>query len=320
MLRIFSDLRCLEHSAPPGYPESPERLRNILLRLRAAGWEFEPEELENRPLDAARSAVLDVHEESYVARLEAAVSRGDGLIDSADNPLSGGTFVAALAAVDCALRACDWALAEEQRSAFVAIRPPGHHAERATAMGFCFFNTVAVAAEYAVRRPGLERVAILDFDVHHGNGTQHLFEERADVLFVSLHQAPFYPGTGASAEVGFGQGKGTTLNIPLGAGAGDDIYRKEFEDRVVPALRQFAPELLLISAGFDAWQEDPLGGMRVSIAGYREWGSLLSALAREVCGGRTVSLLEGGYDLQGLGQLVESYLGGLSGNGGQGSE
>lgn len=312
MLRIFTDPRCLEHSAPPGYPECPERLTSILGRLHAGDWKFEPSEDADRPLSAARSAVLAVHDETYVTRLEAAVARGDGLIDSADNPLSGGTFVAALAAVDCALRACDWTLAGEQRAAFVAVRPPGHHAERATAMGFCYFDTVAVAAEYAIRRHGLERVAILDFDVHHGNGSQHLFEERADVLFVSLHQAPFYPGTGAAEETGVGEGEGATLNLPLAAGAGDDVYRKEIEDRVVPKLRDFAPQLLLISAGFDAWQDDPLGGMRVSTAGYREWGAILGALAREICAGKTISLLEGGYDLGCLGELVEAYLQGLA--------
>ena len=203
---------------------------------------------------------------------------------------------------------------DENRTAFAAVRPPGHHAEADQAMGFCYFNNAAVAAEHLLRRHGLERVAIVDFDVHHGNGTQHLFEERGDVLYVSLHQYPFYPGTGAAAETGIGAGRGATLNLPLPAGSGDDAYSQAFDRQVVPALRRFAPQLLLISAGFDAWQGDPLGGMRVTLDGYRRWGELLAGVAERHCGGRSVSLLEGGYDLGSLGELVEAYLAGLTGS------
>ncbi|MCP3963293.1 MAG: histone deacetylase [bacterium] len=329
MLRVFTDSRCLEHRAPPGYPERPERLSGVIERLRAAGREIEPEPAHaGEPSDGARSAVLALHDERYVERLRAAVQRGDGLIDSADNPLSAGTWRAAWAAAECALRAADWAVADagraatgraatdraaKDRAAFAAVRPPGHHAERATAMGFCFFGNVAVAAEHLIRHHGLERVAIVDFDVHHGNGTQHLYEDRGDVLFVSLHQHPFYPGTGAAEEVGFGDGRGATLNVPLAAGAGDDVYFRAMDQQVLPALREFAPRMLLISAGFDAWRDDPLGGMRVTESGFERIGQMLAAAASELCGGRSVSLLEGGYDLGRLGDLVECYLAGLSG-------
>ena len=313
MLRVFTDSRCLKHRAPPGYPERPERLSGVLERLRAAGREIDAEPADaSEPGEAARAAVLALHDERYVDRLRAAVERGDGLIDSADNPLSAGTWRAAWAAVECTLRAADWAMDGADRAAFAAVRPPGHHAERATAMGFCFFGNVAVAAEHVMRRHGLERVAIVDFDVHHGNGTQHLFEERGDVLFVSLHQFPFYPGTGAAEETGIGDGHGATLNVPLAAGTDDDTFLRAMDQQVVPALREFAPGMLLISAGFDAWRDDPLGGLRVTEAGFERIGRTLGAAAAELCGGRSISLLEGGYDLARLGDLVERYLAGLA--------
>jgi acetoin utilization deacetylase AcuC-like enzyme len=179
-------------------------------------------------------------------------------------------------------------------------------------MGFCFFNNAAVAAEHLRRRHGLERVAIFDFDVHHGNGTQHLFEERGDVFYASTHQFPFYPGTGAAGERGRGAGEGATLNVPLAAGTGDDGYRAAF-DQVLPALAAFRPDALVLSAGFDAWQDDPLGGMRVSEAGFAEWGRRLGGLADEVCGGRVVALLEGGYDLAALARSAAAHAEELAG-------
>ncbi len=311
MLRIFSDPRCLEHRAPVGYPERPDRLTGILAQLQASDFDFAPEVATAEPRAAAVAAVQALHDPSYLERFEAAVKRGDGLIDSADNPLSPGTWQAAWGAVAAAVAAVDWAMAEERRAAFVAVRPPGHHAERTTAMGFCYLNTVAAAAQHSLRHHGLERVAIVDFDVHHGNGTQHLFEDRSDVLFISLHQFPFYPGTGAAAETGIGDGQGATLNVPLPVGTGDDVYLQVFDEQVVPSLERFAPQLLLISAGFDAWQGDPLGGMRMTLDGYRRFGERLAAAAGEICSGRSVSLLEGGYDLERLADLVESYLKGL---------
>ncbi len=312
MLKIFTDPRCLEHQSPPGYPELPDRLLSVVDRLREQAWDIESSIPQDTSAKRAEEAVLAVHDMCYVERLRAAVERGDGLIDSADNPLSSGTWTAALAAVECALRGCDWAVAEPGRTAFVAVRPPGHHAERDTAMGFCYFNTIAVAAEYLLRHHRLERVAILDVDVHHGNGTQHLFEDRAEVFFASLHQFPFYPGTGARSEIGRGAGEGATLNVPMTAGSGDDEYLRALDQDVLPALRRFAPDLLLISAGFDAWRGDPLGGMNVSVAGYKAWGQRLAALAAECCGGRTVSVFEGGYDVPQLGELATSFLTGLA--------
>ena len=253
-----------------------------------------------------------MHHPEYVERFRRAVERGDSLLDSADNPLSDGTFTAARAAVEATLRAAEHALATGP--AFAAVRPPGHHAERALAMGFCFFNNVAVAAEH-LRRLGASRVAIFDYDVHHGNGTQHLFESRADVFYASTHQFPFYPGTGAASEVGTGAGTGFTLNVPLPAGTGDPGYAAAIEGKILPGLRKFAPDVLVVSAGFDAWQADPLGGMAVTEAGFERWGEQLRALADEVCGGRLLAVLEGGYDLASLPRLVEAGLSGLAGGG-----
>ncbi|HEX5759989.1 MAG TPA: histone deacetylase, partial [Thermoanaerobaculia bacterium] len=265
------------------------------------------------PPPACREAVLRLHAAAYVERFGRAVERGDGLLDSADNPLSAGTWRAAWGAVAATLAAADWVAAAPGRRAFAAVRPPGHHAERATAMGFCFFNNVAVAAEHLRVRHGAARVAVFDFDVHHGNGTQHLFEPRADVFYASTHQYPFYPGTGAASERGTGAGEGFTLNVPLPAGSGDLDLQEAVRERVLPALRRFAPEVLLLSAGFDAWRGDPLGGLAVTERGFADWGLWLGELADEVAEGRVLAVLEGGYDLAHLPLLVEAHLRGLAG-------
>jgi acetoin utilization deacetylase AcuC-like enzyme len=313
MIRIFTDPTCLRHQAPPGYPECPERLSGVLAHLRARGWPVEDRAVEPGPSPAALGAVTALHDPEYVDRFERSAARGDSLLDSADNPLSAGTWEAAWGAVGTTLAATDWMAAGEGRTAFAAVRPPGHHAERETAMGFCFFNNAAVAAEHLRRRHGASRVAIFDFDVHHGNGTQHIFEERADVLYASTHQYPFYPGTGAAGERGIGAGEGFTLNAPLPAGTGDEGYQEAIRSHILPGLRRFAPDALILSAGFDAWRSDPLGGMRVTAEGFRAWGDWLRGLAAEVCGGRVLALLEGGYDLASLPRLVESNLEGLAG-------
>lgn len=311
-MRVHTDLRCLDHHAPRGYPERPERLSGIVEHLRRQGWDLQERVPSDAARERAREAVLDVHEERYVGRFERAVRRGDALIDSADNPLSPGTWEASWAAVETALAAADEAAAG--RPAYAAVRPPGHHAEHAVAMGFCFFNNVAVAAQHLRRRHGAERVAIFDYDVHHGNGTQHLFERRADIFYASTHQYPFYPGTGSAAETGIGEGEGATLNVPLPAGTDDAVYEEAIRGRVIPALRAFAPDVLLVSAGYDAWQRDPLGGMQVTEDGFRSWSAWLRELADEICGGRLMAILEGGYDLANLPRLVEASLEGFSGN------
>jgi acetoin utilization deacetylase AcuC-like enzyme len=262
--------------------------------------------------EAWREAVLGVHDADYVERFRRAVARGDGLLDSADNPLSPGSWEAAVAAVETTVAACDWAMAGGRRHAFAAIRPPGHHAEHDLAMGFCFFNNAAVAADRLRRRHGASRVAVFDFDVHHGNGTQHLFEARSDVIYASVHQYPFYPGTGAAAERGVGAGEGATINVPLPGGSDDAAYLRAIEAEIVPAIERLTPDALVISAGFDAYAADPLGGMGVTADGFRDWGRVVRSLADRLCGGRALSLLEGGYNLGALPELIEAYLEGLT--------
>ncbi len=306
MGRVFTSPVCQLH-APPRFPERPERLGAVLEGARSAGWPVQ--ECTAHP--GASAAVGAIHSEGYVARFERAAARGDGLLDSADNPMDGGTWDASWAAVSCALEAADWLMGGPGRKAFAAVRPPGHHAENAMAMGFCFFGNAAIAADYLVRRHGCERVAIFDFDVHHGNGTQHLLEERSDVLFASVHQYPFYPGTGAADERGRDAGEGYTLNVPLPAATADERLREVVEGEILPALRQFAPNVLLVSAGYDGWIEDPLGGWNLTAGAYEWMGEQLAAVAEEHCDGRLLSLLEGGYSLEGMRLLTEAYLRGL---------
>jgi len=309
-VRVVTDPRCLGHRPPRGFPERPERLRAILGHLRSEGFEIVEPERSEAAAERARRAVTALHPEEYVARFERAVARGDALFDSADNPLSEDTAEAAWGAVEATLAAADAAAAGEP--AFAAVRPPGHHAERATAMGFCWLNNAAVAAQHLLDAHRLERVAIFDFDVHHGNGTQHLFEERLDVFYASTHQFPFYPGSGAAGERGRGPGEGATLNVPLPAGTGDEGYREAIEGTVLPALAAFRPDALVVSAGYDAWRGDPLGGMRVSEEGFAAWGRRLAELAAEACSGRLLAVLEGGYDVAALGPLVAATLRGFA--------
>lgn len=315
MIRIYTSRRCLAHKASGGYPERPERLQAILDHLGShdvySGALFEETDADRISDEAIRAT----HDERYVRRLLKAVERGDGLIDSADNPLSPGTWDAATAAVEATLTAAEWAAGGSGRHAFAAVRPPGHHAEHDRAMGFCFFNNVAVAVERLLRTGRAERVAIFDFDVHHGNGTQHLFEERAEVFYASTHQSPYYPGTGAESERGSGAGEGTVLNVPLPAGTDEDAYLEAVDGRVLPALRAWKPDFLAVSAGFDTWRGDPLGGFGVTEAGFRGLGHRVAELAAEHCDGRTLTLLEGGYDLEALPRLVAAYLDGVRGAG-----
>ena len=198
-------------------------------------------------------------------------------------------------------------VAEPLRAALALVRPPGHHAERDEAMGFCLFNNAAVAAAHA-RTLGARRVAIVDYDVHHGNGTQHIFEADAHVLYASTHQSPYYPGTGEVHEVGTGDGTGFTVNLPLAVGAVDEDYRLVFDEVLLPVLRQFHPDLLIVSAGFDAHERDPLAGMRVTTAGYGAMTMALRAVAEECCQGRLVVLTEGGYDLEAIGACLEAVV------------
>lgn len=264
------------------------------------------------PRGASVDELTRVHAAGYVDDLLATAGRAVAL--DGDTFTSPQTLEVAMLAAGAGLTAVDAVLrGDGPTRGFALVRPPGHHAERDRAMGFCLFNNVAVAAAHA-RALGLARVAIVDYDVHHGNGTQHAFYDDPSVLFVSSHQFPYYPGSGAASETGTGDGRGYTLNLQLEAGAGDADYELIFQDVVVPVLRQFQPQLVLVSAGFDAFRDDPLGGMHVSAEQFGRLTAMLVLVADECCDGRLVAVTEGGYDLQGLGECLRSAADALAGD------
>jgi len=301
MTGLVADPVFLNHLAPPGHPECEARMQALLdwaLPLRS-----DPRVLWIEPRPATREEIETVHDAEHFDAVAATAGRELSLDpDTYTSPLS---FETALLAAGSCIDLVDAVLDGRAANGIALIRPPGHHAETNRAMGFCLFNNIAVAAAHA-RRRGLNRVLIVDWDVHHGNGTQEIFEEDPSVYFVSLHQYPFYPGTGAAQEIGRGPGEGFTLNIPMRAGCGDFDYLKRFQEKIVPAGIQFRPDLVLISAGFDAHARDPLGGMRVTTPGFAQLADQLLALARETCGGKIVAVLEGGYDLLALRNSVEA--------------
>jgi acetoin utilization deacetylase AcuC-like enzyme len=303
---VITHPACLGHH-PPGHPESPERLHAIERALADPGFAA----VRRLRLDAtvgeagprARAAAGAVHDREHVNAVfdagTAATQAGDGGWVDADTYIGPGSLEAACAGLLSALEAVRLVLDGETTTAFSFCRPPGHHATRSRAMGFCLFNNVAAAAQAALAA-GLSRVAIVDFDVHHGNGTQDIFYDRPDVLYISTHQWPLYPGTGAAEERGSGAGEGFTLNLPLPAGADDRTYARAMEARILPALSEYQPEMLLLSAGYDAHRDDPLAGMELTSAGFGAIAERLLDAADELCGGRSAWVLEGGYDLDAL--------------------
>jgi acetoin utilization deacetylase AcuC-like enzyme len=284
----------LGHSAGPQHPERPERLAAIVAALQRTGLWERVAHLEPAPVDDATLEL--VHTPDHVAFIRQLGASGGGPID-ADTAMSAGSLDAALRAVGALVEATDAVTAGRARNALCLVRPPGHHATPTQAMGFCLFNNAAIAAAWLLREQRAEHVAILDYDVHHGNGTQDAFAERADVLYVSTHQYPLYPGTGRWTETGVG----TTLNIPLPPGSGDDVYQVVRTRIVEPAVRRYQPDVLVVSLGFDAFYNDPLAMLRLSIGGgYTPLLQSASELADELCQGRLVIALEGGYDLDAL--------------------
>ena len=296
---------CLAHIAGPGHPESPARLEAIQHALDQSGLS---QDLVHLVLEeASRESIQSVHDLAYIQLVERTSRSGGGQLDP-DTRAGSGSDRAARLASGGILQAVDLVMQQQWKNAFVAARPPGHHAERDRAMGFCLYNHVAIAASHLRRVHGLERVAILDWDVHHGNGTQHIFEHDPNVFYASLHQFPHYPGTGAATERGIGAGIDATLNCPMASGSGDLEWLRVFEDRVLPALRNFNPQFLLVSAGFDAHREDPLANCNLSTEGFRALTRGALDLAADCAGGRLVSLLEGGYDLSALAESSLAHL------------
>lgn len=299
----------LTHRTGWRHPEQPARLKAILARLQAAGqWE---RLLHLAPRDATRDELAAIHAPAYLDALAARCAAERIFQAGPDTVASAGTYAAACRAAGAVLTAIDAVLDGRAANAFCAVRPPGHHAERDHAMGFCFFDNVAVGAAYARRQHGVNRIAIIDWDVHHGNGTQHAFESDASVLFVSLHQYPLYPDSGRHHERGTGAGEGFTLNIPMPAGATDTDYGRAFREEVRPAIDRFHPELILISAGFDAHRGEPLGGVLLTEEGFGDLTRQVCDMAAAHAAGRVVSVLEGGYEVQALAASVSTHIGAL---------
>ena len=302
---FVSHPRCGGHDTGPGHPERPARLEAILEHLRRTGcWEVLAH---NEPQPATRETLMLVHPTRHIEASERACREGPTALDP-DTVVSPRSWPAALAAVGAVTEAIDRVVGGSWASAFCAVRPPGHHALADRAMGFCLFNNVAIGVRYAQRRYGLSRLLIVDWDVHHGNGTQAIFEDDPSVLYFSTHQSPFYPGTGARSEQGRGAGEGFTVNVPLPAGAGDEELLRAFREELRPRAMEFQPQLVLISAGFDAHQDDPLASLAVTEAGYSGLTRVVREIAEACCKGRVVSALEGGYNLVALGRSVEAHL------------
>ncbi|HTY16321.1 MAG TPA: histone deacetylase [Myxococcota bacterium] len=291
---VVDDARYREHRPPSGHPERPDRLLAVAEAIAPRR-----DRLASLPARAASDEELAaVHPLAHVRAVEAAARAAPARLDP-DTYVSDASYEVARLAAGAAVECARSVASGRSHAALAAVRPPGHHAEAARAMGFCLVNNVAVAAE-ALRRDGVGRVLILDWDVHHGNGTQHLFEDDPDILYFSAHQFPFYPGTGDFVEAGRGRGLGATVNVPLPPGCGDLEYCGVLHRLLAPVAQGFRPELILVSCGFDAHRDDPLASMRVTGAGFAEMTRIVRALADDLCGGRAAFVLEGGYAASGL--------------------
>ncbi len=299
---LISHPACLLHEMGEGHPERPDRLRAIERALESEAFQILARDLAPR---AEISAIARVHPLDYIEAIRAAEPKQGLTAIDQDTLMSPGSFEAALRAAGGAMFAVDEAMSGKVKNAFVATRPPGHHAEVATPMGFCFFNNAAIAARHAQAAHGAGRVAIVDFDVHHGNGTQHIFWDDRTVMYASTHEMPNYPGTGALGERGEHD---QIVNAPLRAGDGGAAFREAMEVALLPRVDAFSPDLVIVSAGFDAHRRDPLGNLNLTEADFDWVTRRLTEIARRRCGGRVVSLLEGGYDLQGLARSVAAHV------------
>ncbi|MCG6963648.1 MAG: histone deacetylase [Acidobacteria bacterium] len=310
---VRSHPSCLDHVPVLGHPEAPGRLRTVLTSLEDAGgrWELEREAALS-PEDDTLGVVRWLHDGALVERLRTASQAAPGYVDSTDNPVSSGSFRAAVAAAGIAVQTALDLVNGRLTRAFLAIRPPGHHAERDRAKGFCFFNNIALVAEVIARAWGVP-VLIADYDVHHGNGTQHMFYDRGDVGYLSVHRYPFFPGTGAGDETGEGPGLGMTLNVPLAVGARDAVYASAFEAALEELANRIRPAVILLSAGFDGHQSDPVGGMGLTEEGYRRMTRAVVQASETWSEGRLISVLEGGYHPGATATSVRAHLEELAG-------
>jgi len=307
---VFRDDRCIDHVTPGGHPECPQRLISIYGMLdgnrAAAGYEI------RTPREATCEELALNHDSAYIKAIEATAGRAQVSLDP-DTSTSAGSWCAAKLAAGAVLDGCDMLMSGQAVNAMALVRPPGHHAEYDRAMGFCLFNNVAIGARYLMQRHGLDRIMIYDWDIHHGNGTQNAFYSIPEVLYVSSHQYPYYPGSGALHETGSGRGRGFTVNIPLAGGQDDADYLLLIDRIIAPLARQYKPQLLMISAGYDIYERDPLGTMQVTPVGFGQMAARLKQLADEVCAGRLLLALEGGYHIEGIALSVKHTLDAISG-------
>jgi acetoin utilization deacetylase AcuC-like enzyme len=296
----------LEHDTGPEHPERADRLSAIVRYLNESGSMKNLRQL--RPVPASLDWIQKVHPMSYIQMIERRCHAGETVLDSGDTHVCTKSYGVALLAAGGVLRAVDEVIEGTMTKMFCAVRPPGHHAETNSVMGFCLLNNAAIGARYAQQKYGIGRVAILDWDVHHGNGTQEIFWSDPSVLYISTHQYPLWPGTGASNEAGGGAGEGLTVNCPMRPGSGEKEFVETFRGRIMPALHKFRPELLIISAGFDAHKDDPLANINLTEESFATLTGFAGEIANKYCGGRIVSVLEGGYNLQALACSVAAHL------------
>ena len=308
--RVYHHPLCLAHLAGRQHPERPARLEAVMQALGAAPFRGRTELVQPRP--AREEDILLVHSRDYLERVKREVAEGRDQLGTGDTALSRDSLDAALAASGAVIAAVDAVLAGEARNAFCAVRPPGHHASAARGMGFCIFNNIAIGARHALKRHGIRRVLIADWDVHHGNGTQDVFYADGSVLFFDTHQDPWYPGTGSAAETGEGRAKGLIINRPFPAGAGRREILGAFREALAPAAQRFRPELVMVSAGFDSRIGDPLGGFTLTDRDFADLTDVVLEIAARHAGGRLVSVLEGGYSLEGLAGAATAHVGRLA--------
>ena len=300
----------LDHNPGMGHPESAKRLSSTLQHLQKQPWFADLQPVTPTPADIP--LIENIHSRQYIERARAACQSGAPFLDSMDVGISRNSFDIALLAAGAPLKLADAVINGTIDNGFALLRPPGHHAEADSALGFCLFNNVAILARYLQQQHDIDRILILDWDVHHGNGTQHTFEEDPSVLYISTHQYPYYPGTGAYTETGIGRGEGTILNCPMAAGNGDRDYEHAFMEKILPKIDDFKPEFIIISAGFDAHVDDPLAQMNLSTGFFHWMTQRMMEMANKHCQGRIVSVLEGGYNLQMLPLCIAEHLKGLN--------
>lgn len=309
MTILLYDESFLKHDTGAGHPENPQRISNTTEYLKTSGlWDKIGVE---RPSKASFGEINSVHDLEYIEHVMALSKMGGGMLDP-DTVVSEASSDAALYAAGAAISAIDKIMQGGDETAFCLIRPPGHHALPYRGMGFCLFNNVAVAARYLQSRHNIERVAIIDWDVHHGNGTQDIFYDDPSVLYFSIHRFPFYPGTGTAEEKGCGKGYGFTINLPLAYGTKAKEYIRLFEQTIKGEVKGYAPEFVLVSCGFDAYKGDPIGGLGLDVSDFKELTGIVVQLAKDCCRGRIVSCLEGGYNVRDLPRCIEAHLKALS--------